>query len=308
MKDTCAIVVTYNRIDLLKHCLEALRQQSSPPAVIIVVDNASTDETREVVGRQLQDSPIPLIYERLSENLGGAGGFHRGLQMARARNFSWFWMMDDDALPHRDALSALLERASVATGTLPSIYGSIATPDGQHLCWPLVDLRGVAFNRVEEVPDTVPVAALPFLGILIPRAVVDRIGLPDKDYFLAGDDTEYCFRARAQGISVIAVSSSRISHPSSNYYRFGIGRLSPICFCMPPWKRYYDVRNRIITSKKQGAGAALLKTVPASIIRLAATLINEPARWAQIKAYVAGTIDGLRGITGRRHSRWKLGN
>jgi len=171
----------------------------------------------------------------------------------------------------------------------------------------LVGIDGSEVVSVADLPESKDVTALPFLGILISRWVVDAIGYPDADYFLAGDDTEYCFRARALGIPVTAIGGSVLHHPASHYYRFGIGRLAPVCFRMPPWKRYYDVRNRLLTSAQRGVTPMLVKTVPATVLRLLATLVNEPHRLRQTKAYLAGMVDGLRGIKGKRHQRWRLG-
>jgi glycosyltransferase involved in cell wall biosynthesis len=298
------VIVTYNRRTLLARCLTAIAAQTCRLDHVLVVDNASTDDTREWLKAWLPTNLPQARLIALYDNLGGAGGFATGMQAAMDDGADWIWMMDDDAEPAPNALSVLLE--SLEDGT--AIYGSIATPGDGRLCWPLFSTDNRAFNTVDSVPAKVAVMALPFLGILISRPVIDAVGLPDVGYFIAGDDTDYCFRARTKGIPIVAVGGSHLIHPPSEYYQFGFGALAPVCFRIVPWKRYYDVRNRILTSFKYGTTHVWTRTIPGTVLRLVATLVREPHRWLQIKAYVAGTFDGLRGLKGQRHKRWGLGS
>jgi GT2 family glycosyltransferase len=162
------------------------------------------------------------------------------------------------------------------------------------------------FKLLSDIPAVVEVTALPFLGILVPCSLVARIGLPDAGYFIAGDDTEYCFRARNSGARICAVSTSRLKHPPSAYYRFGIGRFSPVCFRMSPWKRYYEVRNRILTSWQVGYANLIFLTIPAALLRLTASLIHEEKKGQQLKAHCAGIIDGVLKRRGVRHGLWHI--
>src|SRR5258708_7835900 len=91
-----AVVVTYNRILLLKRCLDALLAQSTRPAGIIVIDNASSDGTAQTIARTYTDK-VTLI--QLSRNTGGAGGFYIGCQAAISNGADWIWLMDDDGYP-----------------------------------------------------------------------------------------------------------------------------------------------------------------------------------------------------------------
>ena len=77
------------------------------------------------------------------------------------------------------------------------------------------------------------------------RALVARIGLPDASFFLAADDLEYCLRAANAGARRILVAASRISHPLAQVYSLRLLGKTFYCLSLPPWKRYYDTRNRI---------------------------------------------------------------
>jgi GT2 family glycosyltransferase len=135
---------------------------------------------------------------------------------------------------------------------------------------------------------------------------VRRIGYPDAGFFLASDDTDYCYRAIGSGAKIILAGKSRIEHPASSRYRLWLPGRMFYTLRLPPWKRYYDVRNRLFVAKNHFGLSAYYKTLPASFLRLIATLWYEPRRFAQIWAFVAGTVDGLLGRKGRRHELWGI--
>ena len=100
------VVVTYNRADLLARMLEGLARLERRPDAVIVVDNASTDHTREVLESA---TGLELVAVHLEENTGGAGGFHLGVQEAWERGFDRVWLMDDDVVPAPDCLTVLMD-------------------------------------------------------------------------------------------------------------------------------------------------------------------------------------------------------
>ena len=102
-----AVVVTHNRKSDLKRCLDSLLSQSHPPHFVIVVDNASSDGTGEMVCREFS-TQSRIIYRHLGRNLGGAGGFHFGSKFALERGADWVWLMDDDCLLQKNCLNNLV--------------------------------------------------------------------------------------------------------------------------------------------------------------------------------------------------------
>ena len=98
-----AVVVTYNRRDLLLESLAAVLGAEPAPDAVIVVDNASTDGTADDGPRAA--SP-PCGWPRLQRNTGGAGGFAYGLALALADGADLVWLMDDDTVPEPGALRA----------------------------------------------------------------------------------------------------------------------------------------------------------------------------------------------------------
>ncbi len=98
-----AVVVTWNRRDLLEESIDALRGQTHRPAAIVVVDNASTDETGDYLSTQAD-----LDVVRLEKNTGGAGGFAVGIEQALTHGPDLLWLLDDDTVPSPSAAEELV--------------------------------------------------------------------------------------------------------------------------------------------------------------------------------------------------------
>ena len=301
MTKVIAVVVTYNRKILLLNCIDALLHQSLNFDKIIIVYNASTDGTIEFLeAKKILDHP-KLVLLKQNENTDGAGGFSTGMKYAFESGADYVWMMDDDAVPHQNALEQLMNHA-----TPNHIYGSLAV-NGKDTAWTTTLLPGSktidSKNLISIISE---VQSLPFLGYLTSKEIFEKLGLPDNSYFIAADDVEYCLRAQRAGFKTYVCGQSYIEHPKSDRYPFNLFGKKLICLKLVPWKRYYDTRNRLLIARKYYGVKAFTQTLPASFVRLFAALINEPNRVMQIKAFFAGVYDALLKNTGRRHDYWKL--
>lgn len=297
------VIVTYNRLALLKRCVSAISRLTIAHLQIYIVDNASTDGTREWLNTLLSENPSLYRLVTLPSNTGGAGGFSAGLKAAIDAGCGWVWMMDDDAEPYPQALEELLKVIDDTT----NVYGSLAT-SGKQTSWETT-LIGPPSHIVTEVIDVPPLAkveSLPFLGFMIHRDLVKQIGLPDADYFIAADDIEYCVRAQRAGAELYVVGQSRIEHPKTqsrclHFFGHRIMYLSLV-----PWKRYYDTRNRLLIARKYYGLRLITQTIPGSFMRLYAALRYEPRKFEQLWAWCCGMFDGLLGIKGKRHAEWGI--
>jgi rhamnopyranosyl-N-acetylglucosaminyl-diphospho-decaprenol beta-1,3/1,4-galactofuranosyltransferase len=191
--DVCAVVVTRNRRELLVQCLAAIGAQTHPVDHILVVDNASTDGTAEM----LRDQHPKLELLALASNGGGAGGFHAGLRRAHAGGFDWIWLMDDDTIPTATCLQALLDAADLLPGRPPALLSSrVVWTDGQ-----LHPMNQQGFERASTAAvvqagelGLMPLRTATFVSLLVNRRAVDDHGLPLRRYFLWSDDIEYTAR------------------------------------------------------------------------------------------------------------------
>ncbi len=207
------VVVTYDRADLLEGMLDGLRRQDRLPDCVLVVDNASTDRTAEVLAAALDRDDLPLEVVTSPTNTGGAGGFHTGLRAAYDRGFDRFWLMDDDVVPDPSCLRVLMEADA-------DCLMAVREDRGGRLCekaalrFDLRDPRALkpktamvetTYGTREAMPERVELENVAFEGFMVRRRVVERIGLPDASYFIFYDDVDYALRARQAGFRIWAV-------------------------------------------------------------------------------------------------------
>lgn len=104
-----AVIVTYNRLDMLKEVLDAFDNQIKQPDYLIVVNNASTDNTSEFLELWSKRGSMSKIVITTSENIGGSGGFYVGTEKAIQLGADWIWVSDDDAIPNLDVFAKAYE-------------------------------------------------------------------------------------------------------------------------------------------------------------------------------------------------------
>lgn len=190
-----AVVVAYNRRDLLVEVLDALARQSRPVDAIVVVNNASTDDTSQVV----RDAEREITLIELTHNTGGAGGFAVGMAAAVARhNPDWIWVMDDDTVPTEDALLGLMNAAThypeprlAAVGSRVEWMDGAEHPMNTPRPNPFAD---AAEKKAADAVGAMPVRSLSFVSSMYRADVVRKVGYPIADYFLWNDDFEFSTR------------------------------------------------------------------------------------------------------------------
>lgn len=186
------VVTTFNRAGYLRRLLESLGRLDPAPAAVVVVDNASTDSTGEVLEAAAAFLPFPLTVHRLQVNAGGSGGFSAGVERALADGAQWLWLMDDDV----EALPGALAAFEPWLGEYRCLHGRRLDHAGEPFFWQhrFNSFLGVHFPVPGNVFAHSPVFRTNvacFEGVLLHSDVVRSVGLPDPRFFLNGDDTTY---------------------------------------------------------------------------------------------------------------------
>jgi GT2 family glycosyltransferase len=201
-----AVVVTYNRRELLLECLAAIEGQTHPVTEIIVVDNASADGTPAAIA---EHHPKVTLFE-LPVNLGGAGGFAFGVAAARP-HAGQIWLMDDDAAPLPDALEQLLAARDRYPGPTPAVLASrVISADGQPI--PMNVPRERPFVTAKERADAeaagcLAIRSASFVSVLVDGLAARRGELPVADYFIWNDDFEYTTRLLRSSVGLMCPDS-----------------------------------------------------------------------------------------------------
>lgn len=261
MSKITAVVVTFNRLKLLQRVIASLQKQSVHIHDIIIVNNGSTDGTKEWLDKQ---NKLHIIHQ---ENVGGSGGFYRGIQEASKTECDWIWCMDDDVFPSEHCLENLLIYASKDNKigiACPHRLMSGKTFTGEaktlNLSNPFKDMHDNGLMPEDvEANETVDIVGMAFEGSLIKKEVVEKIGLPNKELFILYDDTDYSYRTILEGYRVIVVRDAlmdKYDFQSQSSYREDKIKNK--------WKLAYHVRNTAYFGHRYGKniGVKYLAAMP----------------------------------------------
>ena len=283
-KGVAAVVVTYNRRELLLRCIDCLERQSAPGLDILVIDNASTDGTGEALAPMAASGR--LRYENTGKNLGGAGGFEYGVRLGTKLGYDYLWLMDDDSLPTPTALEALL-KAAEAIKDFGYLSGKVLWSDGS-LCRMNVQRDPMLKNLRDFSAPRIPSGAATFVSLLLPTRIVRDVGLPIGAFFIWADDLEYTRRiSRRHPCYVIPASVTVHACATNNGGNIATDEPSRI-------ERYrYAYRNEVFLYRREGVRGFfhLLLRTPLHILRV--LLKSKGEKGKRIRTILGGTVDGL---------------
>ena len=261
------VVVTYNRAELLAGCLDALAALTRHPDAVFVVDNASTDGTPALLEAR---TDLPLHVLRSEENLGGAGGFHRGVGAAYDAGYDRIWLMDDDVAPRPHCLTVLMDHPGAALmavreDTSGGLCEKAATSFDLRNPWAIRPKREMVEDRYASraaMPESVTLENVAFEGFMVHRSVVEAVGLPDPGFFIFYDDVDYALRIRRAGIPILGLRDAVLVRQLDFDQQHD----------MRSWKGYYMYRNLFVVHLRYGEN--LLVRVKPYPIALAVTALS----------------------------------
>ena len=215
---------------MLGELLADLHSQNRPPDKIVVIDNASRDQTENVV-----KSHYPAVeYVRLPENRGSAGGYHEGIRRA-VEESDFIYTLDDDVQLTPETLFEIISGFRKIEEVSPCLVAAV---------------RSVGDGHPEHAPTQL--AICPWRGTLFKTEIVRKAGLPLPDYFLYGEDLEYSLRLVKHGYCFYWIPASicrerrRIRDGKSRAEVFGRKSIR----YQDPFRLYYAFRNEIAIYKQ----------------------------------------------------------
>lgn len=240
-KEFCvsAVIVTFKRDELLKRNLESIKSQSFKPQYVMVIDNACSESTRNLV------FDFGFQYISGSSELGGAGGYKLGLEFSLKTEAELIWLLDDDGYPSFDCLSKQIEW-SIKEGLEISSPLCVSQSDHSQSSNPyILGIRKISsIDYLEKFNVRKNVIQL-FNGVLLSRSSIEKIGLPNAALFIRGDELDYFYRIRDAGIKCGLVTSARYFHPSSiPEYPNSRNSIFGVVIPSDQKKKYYQFRNQ----------------------------------------------------------------
>jgi GT2 family glycosyltransferase len=283
-----AVVVTWNRRALLEESLAAVRAQTHPPDVVVVVDNASTDGTDALLAGLVDEPDVEVLT--LTSNTGGAGGFAAGMERALTHRPDLVWLLDDDTVPTPTAAEHLVRAWSGYSAGRPSLLASrVVWTDGRdhpmNTPRPKPGAR-TAERRFAAAVGCVPIRSASFVSIMCDAAVVAERGLPVADYFLWNDDFEYSTRL-IRGQAGLYCPASVVVHKTRTYGSTDAD---------PGERFFYEVRNKVwMFGRSRGLSPAEKVLYGGSTLRRwARTFARSGDRPTLARGLLRGLVTGLR--------------
>lgn len=294
MPSIAAVVVTYNRKDLLLECIGCLRAQdfsAAPQAPettldILVIDNASTDGTAEALAPLISEGAIH--YWNTGANLGGAGGFNFGMRTAVEEGYDYVWVMDDDCMPHPDTLLGFLS----ADAELDGAYGFLSSVcrwiDGS-ICTMNTQRHPLTTNITDFSPALQPATLASFVSLFVPARVIRELGLPIKDFFIWSDDWEFTRRV-SRRYPCYVVGTSVVTHKSKSN---GVGNIA--LDSEEKISRYkLAYRNDVVFYRREGVRGWTYLLARGAYHTFLVLTKAQSKKGLRIKTILQGNLEGLR--------------
>ena len=250
--DIVAIIVTYNRKELLKESILSLLQQTYQSFSIYIVDNASTDGTYDYINDMLNDNR--LYYFNTGKNLGGAGGFSFGIKEAVQNGFSYLWIMDDDTLPTPTSLEELIAAKTILKDDFGFLCSDVKWIDGSPCAMNVPNVSKQWIENTQLIKDgLLRVEQCSFVSCFFTSKIVKESGLPFKEFFVWGDDAEYTKRISNIYPSYF-VSKSIVTHKMKSNIPTDISQDSPDRL----FRYQFSYRNMYYVNRQQGNKLSML--------------------------------------------------
>ena len=226
-----ALIVTYNRKKELLRCVKAVLEQTHKITDLVIVDNASTDGTLEMLSDNGVLSANMMVAEQINmlglyngikihvirkeKNTGGSGGFYSGMSaISENLEYDYLWMMDDDGYPSKNCLQLLYEKTDTYDYIMPV---SIDIDNHERLSWSLKKKNGKKTISYEELCNSygeILDYVTPFNGILLSRRIVDDVGFINPMFFLWGDEYDHYYRCVEKGYKPSTFLKAVFYHPA----------------------------------------------------------------------------------------------
>jgi rhamnopyranosyl-N-acetylglucosaminyl-diphospho-decaprenol beta-1,3/1,4-galactofuranosyltransferase len=286
-ESVAAVVVTYNRKDLLRRSLDAVLAQTRPAKEIVVVDNASGDGTRDMLEREYGDrvSRIHMLH-----NVGSAGGFFTGMKWAKDCGMDWIWLMDDDGIPAANCLEKLMGEGR--TNTLDIINPLVVEIDNPECLAFRLKLGREVVASVPRLREIVSGSLVeneinPWNGTLIRAASVDVIGEIKAEMFIWGEEVEYWRRALRHKLRVATALDAEFRHPPARAQTVHVRELGTFTVPNPSRAPIYYRNTGYLLARESGYFYAFGKGFSYLLF------FSSRRLWEQVVPFVTYYLDGM---------------
>ncbi len=287
-----AVIVNWNGREVLDACPRTLLASEYDPLEVVLVDNASGDDSVALVRNRYPSVRI----EETGENLGFAGGANRGLEAARAAGADYVLLLNNDVEIAPDAVGELVRAASAHPEAL-LLGPKILYHDRPEIIWSAGGLvsfwtghiRHIGIRRADhgQYDELRPVDYVTGCAVMLPVRTLELVGDLDESYHMYNEDTDWSTRVIRSGGTVLYVPGARLWHKVSASSGGGL----------TAYKIYHRIRSTLAFFRRYAAWYHWFGIVPATAARTAGFALAQLAggRGRHLKAMFRGFLDGATG-------------
>lgn len=288
-----AIIITYNRLELLKECIKALFH-STVLCDILVVNNASTDGTKEYLDKLTNNFGIKIYVYNMDANLGGAGGYNFGIKKGVELSYKYLWLLDDDAMVTKNALEELLKVDKELKGEYGFLSSKVVWTDG-NICKTNVQRKAVARKIKDFNSHIVECDFCSFVSCFVKAEMVRLVGLPIKEFVIWTDDLEWTRRFTFKKINDFAkpgylCNDSRVFHYCKE--NIGVAIYKDSADRIDRYKYIY--RNDVVCFRREGIKGHLYMFIRNLLHTLRVILYKKDEKINAIKVIWSGWFEGYK--------------
>lgn len=293
-----AVIVTYNRKELLAENIRMLLNQTEAFDRIFIIDNCSSDGTKEYLREKGWLDDKRFVYIKTPSNIGGAGGFYTGVKAAYEAGADWIVLMDDDGkAADSDTFRILFNVVDhIYIEKNKMLFLNSLVIQGDLLSFKIRNLYTVSEAKDLAKNGLIEGEANPFNGTLITKELVEKIGYPNQDFFIKGDEVDYKQRAIDAGAYIATVIDSAYIHPRPETYERKVLGIKVPFLVEAPWKEYYTARNFTYMYKKRKMYKAILFELV--FVKILAVFSMKCRKISTLKMVFKGVKDGWKGKLG----------
>lgn len=280
-----AVIVTYNRLELLKEAVQSITNQTYMVSHLIIVNNNSSDGTTNYLNN-ISNQIDNIIAVNMPDNVGGAGGFYMGIKEFIKTSDDFVWLMDDDTIPANDALENLMIAAQIINYNFGFLCSNVHWVDGTPALMN-VPTPSKKWTRYSS-KGLIELETCSFVSMMISKSIIKRVGFPIREFFIWGDDLEYSGRISKVAPSYF-VTSSAITHKmnaniSVNIVDDKFERIN---------RYFYNYRNLFYINRQKGI-KKIIKYIY-SILKTTALIIkySKNNKWKRILIMWKGFFSGM---------------
>lgn len=290
----CAVIVTYNRKELLIKNIDSLLMQTCP-LDILIYDNASTDGTFQLLKDKGYLDMDNIIYILSDKNRGGAGGFCNGEKEAIKRDYDLLWLMDDDGYClNKDTLSELIKYYSKSKKYIINSY-IICDQKTKQLTFDLGPYCTDTEVKKAAKHDVIYGYGNPYNGTLVPKECFCEVGYTDERLFIYGDENDFKIRSQKAGYEWITPIKSLYYHPiNRNIKKYSFFGFKYDSKDQPLWKFYLEYRNDRYLGVRHYDKKNIYYSIKVRVRMILSALHSKDKVWKRIKWGWIAVNDGER--------------